>query len=819
MTRQTVNLGGEAWRFGHVPPRPFDAAAVYDLPAVTEWLPATVPGNVRPDLLALGRISDPFFGEQYQDSLWVEDVDWWYRRAIEPLPEFSTSSRAFLVFEGLDYLSALFINGQEAARHEGMFSHQTLEITAALRSGPVELAVRLWSSHALPRRKLNWRQKLWQKIVGPLYRSWVGVYPDRSATLKCQMSFGWDFAPPIRTMGLWDEVSLVITGPVWVSQLSVVSEQLSPKTDNYSLITDHYSLVTLHCSLDSDTPRRVEAALTVTPANFEGPAFGPFHFLFDLPAGPSNHQLTCHLPHAALWQPWDRGYPHLYEVKLSLTEPDKKTPAKIEPWFLEETGFPAALPLDEVTLRTGLRSVELRQWQFRLNGQPEFMRGLNWVPADSFPGRLRRADYARLLTQARDSGANLLRVWGGGLREKQAFYELCDELGLLVWQEFPFACMFLGSFPTDPAYLALVEAECGEIVRQLRPHPSVIAWCGGNEFSRARNRPLLDTLATLVERHDGTRPFIPVSPSFDSGARPEGFQKPFGSLGGDAHNWDIWHGGEPIQKYQTETARFLSEFGLQALPHLDTLAAALPHPATGWPTHHADVKKLTRYAALFNEPLKINNEQTLHPSPFTIHHSQLAQATALQTAIEHMRRRKDEAGGVCLWQFNEPWPAISWAIVDYFGRPKLAYERLKWWYNPVLISLKFTVGQKWQVGDTFIAEIWAINDSLQALSGCELRVALSEGRPQMADRRPQTADSRQEDVTIHTQAVDLPANQAHMVGRLTYRFTASPRHLILALYHHGECITQNGYDLNWHDELRPSLSHRLRRRLAEWVLR
>jgi beta-mannosidase len=320
--------------------------------------------------------------------------------------------------------------------------------------------------------------------------------------------------------------------------------------------------------------------------------------------------------------------------------------------------------------------------------------------------------------------------------------------------------------------------------------------------------------------NDATRPFIPVSPSFDNG--------------GDAHNWDVWHGLAPLQNYQTEPARFLSEFGLQALPHLDTITTA-----QAWPTHHADLKKLAHYAALFNEQLTLNNEQIFHPSSLILHPSQLAQATALQTAIEQMRRRKGQAGGVCVWQFNEPWPAISWAIVDYFGRPKLAYQRLKWWYNPVLISLKFPVGQKWQPGDLFIAEIWAINDSLQTLSGCELRVGLSETRPQTADgrgptqilsdegvriaiRTPETIDAfdlEPEEVTIHTQSVDLPANQSHVVGLLTYRFIASPRHLALTLHHNGQLIAQNGYDLNWQDAPRPHLYHRLRRRLAEWLLR
>jgi beta-mannosidase len=531
MTRQVLNLGDNSWYFGQVAQRTFAAPEVYDLPAVTEWLPATVPGNVRTDLLALDRIPDPFFGEGYQEGLWVEAVDWWYRRQLE-LDPLTSDQRAFLIFDGIDYLSAIFVDGQELARHEGMFSRQIIEITHPLRQkGTLNIAVRLWGSRALPRRQLTWLQRVWQKMAAPLYGSWVGIYPDRTATLKCQMSFGWDFAPPIRTMGLWDDVSLVITGPVFIVEASALGQPvltLNQKSGGEALAGEgleipakasppeikdadpqsplrkgeESALTTLpadlliNLTLDADRSRQVEATIHITPANFEGATPAPFHFLLDLPAGRSSHRLECHLPEAALWQPWDRGQSHLYLVQITVSDSDSRL-------------------LDEITLRTGIRAVELDRWEFSLNGQREFSRGLNWVPADSFPGRLHRDDYARLLTLARQSGANLLRVWGGGLREKQAFYDLCDELGLLVWQEFPLACMFLGSYPRDPAYLSLVEAECGAIVRQLRHHPSVVLWGGGNEFSQRRNRPLVDTLATVVNQNDGTRPFIPVSPSFD----------------------------------------------------------------------------------------------------------------------------------------------------------------------------------------------------------------------------------------------------------------------------------------------------------------
>ncbi len=773
MNRQIIPLDDDAWLFGQVARRPFTAPDVNDLGHVNDWWPATIPGNVRTDLLALDRIPDPFFGSGYQESLWVEDVDWWYRRSLQATP-LQPDQRAFLCFSGIDYLSAIFINGQALTRHEGMFSPQTVEVTEALRSGQAEVAVRLWGSGALPTRQLTWRQRLWERMIGPLYNSWVGIYPDRTATLKGQMAFGWDFAPPIRTMGLWDEVTLLICGPVFIRQ---------------ARLTPDLSRPTVSLILDSTEPRPVSLTIRLRPANFSGPAYGPFEITRQIPAGVSHHHFDLHLPNAAPWQPWDRGHPSLYDVEISLATPTGER-------------------LDQTTLRTGLRSVALHGWQFRLNGQREFMRGVNWVPADCFPGRLRRADYRCLLTQVKASGANLLRVWGGGLREKRAFYELCDELGLLVWQEFPFACLFLGSYPRNQSYLRQVEAECGAIVRHIGHHPSVILWCGGNEFSGWRNRPLIERLARVVQENDGRRPFLPTSPSALDG--------------GDAHNWHVWHGNAAFRAYQNETARFLSEFGLQALPHQATLEAMLPDPTQDWASHHADPPTLIRYADLFNQRLSNPKKQSLHlsisnppipPSPHLqsanlpisniqslILASQQAQAAALQTAIEHMRRRKGEAGGVCLWQLNEPWPAISWAIIDYFGRPKLAYERLKDWYNPILISLNFPVGRQWRSGDVFRAEVWAINDSLQPYTDCALQIDL-DGRP------------------IHTQVIDVPADSSRRVGRITTRLTRKPQRLTLTLHRHLRILARNRYDLTWHDSTRISLYRRFRRLVADWVLR
>jgi beta-mannosidase len=779
------DLSGIDWQFGSVTRRPFDAPNVDDRAGVAEWLPACVPGNVRNDLLAQDRIPDPFFSDGYHASLWVEDCDWWYRCPLDISIE--PDQRAFLVFYGIDYLSAIFLSGQELGRHEGMFGRQVYEITDVLHqtpdvSAPIEIAVRLWGSGALPRRHLSRLERGWSWLVEHLYPTGMGAFPDRMATLKCQMSFGWDFAPPIRTMGIWDDVWLVVTGGVFIEDVWITSELQDSSAE--------LARLTIRVSVDSDRSRSVAANVRMRPANFDGSDFGPVSFNLDLPPGRSTHTLTFDVPTPRLWEPWDRGFPHLYELTLSL-----------------QPSTPSSQPLDTVSTRFGIRYISLEDWIVSLNGRCEFVRGVNWVPADSLPGRLRRDDYAELLGMARAAGVNLLRVWSGGLREKSAFYDLCDELGLLVWQEFPFACSFLGYFPRDPGWLGLVERECTAIVREVRNHPSVALWCGGNEFSPRRNQPLVHTLTRVVEAHDGTRPFVPASPSSD-----------------DTHNWDVWHGKYPLHTYRKEGARFLSEFGLQAAPSIETLRACLPEtdlwpPDAAWEVHKAELGKLWRYVGLTLPPTpSIEGKGSLSLTPLSLQGreagvegesgdllqdfiaaSQRVQALGLQIAIEHIRRRKGEMGGVCLWQFNEPWPAISWAIVDYFRRPKLAYQRLKGLYNPVLVGLTFPT-TRYRPGDTLEGEVWAVNDSLEALDDCQLRIEIDGMEISKAD-------------------VTLPPDSTEVVGVLRHQFQTEPHDLQLTMNHGGRVIAYNYYDLTYDDPAMPGWRERLVRWLARMALR
>jgi beta-mannosidase len=750
VTRRTVDLGGADWNFGSVPTRPLESQAD-DRHLVAEWLPATVPGNVRTDLLALGRILDPFYSTQNDENQWVDGLDWWYTRPLEV--NLGRAERAFLRFEGIDYISAVYFDGTELGRHEGMFSRQTYEITNPVMTGRSEVAVRIWGSDALPQRRLSWWERLWSPLATAL-QGGREAFPQRSATLKCQMSFGWDFAPRLRTMGLWDEVALVTTGSVFVSDVFV-----------RTLPGDEGANVTVRATIDSDAHRDVTAVIQVGPRDEGEAETQQWQFGLTLRRGHQAPEMRLTLLNPRLWQPWDRGEPCLYDLELRILHQGQV--------------------LDSVAETFGVRSVETapnpraprgsEEWTLVVNGSREFIRGANWVPPDSLPGRVRREEYETVVAMAKEAGINLLRVWGGGLREKRAFYDLCDEQGMMVWQEFPLACLLLGHLPRSTTFRDLLRREATSIVRQLRNHPSLVTWCGGNEISYRRNRGLLNMLEEQVRAEDGTRPFRKTSPGR-----------------GNSHNWLVWHGKAPITEYQKDLSPFVSEFGLQSIPHVSSLSRFLPGdelfpPRHAWRYHCAQLEKLQRYVS----PMSPDTLERL------IEASQKVQALGLQLAIEHFRRRKYHTSGCMIWQLNDPWPAISWSIIDYYRQPKLAWERLKSIYNPILVSLEYPP-RVYRAGDHFRARVWCINDLISPCSQSRLEVQL-DGR------------------AVFSQTVSLPPDSCQQVAWLELAFDEDPGVLAMSLREGDRVISSNEYDLTYHDPRRAGVLDVLNSRIVQWL--
>ncbi|MBI5651464.1 MAG: hypothetical protein HZC40_13630 [Chloroflexi bacterium] len=785
--RKIISLNDSDWRFGSVEQKSFDD--VNDLDQVREWLPARVPGDVRLDLLRAGKISDPFYAMNNEESQWVDARDWWYTRDLDL--DLQNDERAFLIFDGIDYQSAVFVNGEQLGRHAGMFSQQIHELPRASRNS--QLAIRIWGSDALPKLHLTRAQKLWARVIAPLYRAPEHPFPDRYATLKCQMQFGWDFAPRLRTCGIWDDARIVIARSVFIRDTWIKSQIPNPKSQN--------ARVQILLELDSDREQTVRAIVTARGKNFESDTQS-FEFDLHLERDIHTREIPFDLQNARLWNPWDRGDPNLYaiEIVIARSKATKQSPTG-------QSGIALQKPLamtnhhifDSLTITHGIRTFELARENFIVNGHREFVRGANWVPLDAIPARLTRADYTARLKQARDANINFLRVWGGGLREKRAFYDLCDEMGILVWQEFPFAGAILDRFPRDRAFLDHTRAECSAIVRALRNHPSLAVWCGGNEFNTRGNRAIVETLRAVVAREDGTRPFKPASPSGD-----------------ESHNWRVWHRFANLRDYKRDQTPFLSEFGLQAIPNLESLEKFLPHdaPPALWEYHHAELKKLERYALpviaseaqqsptleIGNGKLEVGHDPVSIQSPISnldsptsnfksltsnlqhpkyIAATQRAQAHGLQIAIEHIRRRKAKTRGVAIWQFNDCAPAISWSIVDYFGAPKYAYYELQKLYAPVFASFEYALAPR-PAGDVIAGDLWIINDLRASFHNAQLTAYLG-------------------DQEIFARRVNIAPDSAERVDALAVKLRAGENILRLKINWGPPTLSDHSYDLNFCD--------------------
>jgi beta-mannosidase len=516
----------------------------------------------------------------------------------------------------------------------------------------------------------------------------------------------------------------------------------------------------------------VKILVQLRPFNFDGPAHN-FNYNAFVKKGTEVIERNLVIKQPQLWNPWDRGEPNLYELTVTLND--------------------GATQTDSVSGMIGLRDIKMApnagapkgslDRTFVINGEREFIRGANWVPADSLMGRVRDEDYEELIGMAKDAHINMLRVWGGGLREKRSFYEICSREGILVWQEFPFANIFLGHLPRDESFLQLAEKEVGDIVKSVVNYPCVAVYCGGNEFSPTRNSKLLVRVARAVRNIDLSRVFLPAFP-----AR------------GDSHSRLVWRGFGNVSEYQEEICRFASEFGLQAPPHPESLKKFLgkkglwPRGAE-WSYHKADLERLDRYAGSARESREL--EQYVEAS-------QKMQAFAFQIAIEHFRRRKYECSGAMLRQFNDPWPAISWSVIDYYRAPKLAYDKLKEVYSPVLISLKYAL-KRHKAGETLPIEVWIVSDLLRAVDDCMLDVHMD--------------DEGESLMKLSFDVGTIPPDSSKRYFQFGLKLPARSNWMLRAtLRSRGQDISANSYDLSMLDEGEATFWDRFRDRMGRLVL-
>ncbi len=620
------------------------------------WIPATVPGLSAQDLLRVGRIADPYWGDQVGAARWIEERDFVYLTELSLSAEEATLP-ARLVFDSLDTFVTVYLNGERVAHHENQLRRLFVDVTGKLRAGVNRLALAFEASMPATVRR-----------AGPPLPYWNEPW-ERLYVRKSQMSYGWDWAARTPTVGIAAPARLELSRGVFASDLRVSAR---PSADGSG---------TFHATL-SLSPHADAAVTAELLLNGEVVATAPLL----LAAGHEQHlELAYVLPNAKLWQPRELGEPHLYRTSVRLREGERV--------------------LHEAERRVGVRQIELvkrdpaspngKVFYFRVNGQKLWAKGDNWLPLDFLHTRVTPEQYRGYLQLLQAGGVNLLRVWGGGIVEHDAFYDACDELGLLVWQDFHFAC---GIYPESPEFLAEVAQEARDIVSKLQSHTCIALWCGNNENEalamvttpEKRFHPIYyDVLPALCAELDPDRAYWPGSPASESRElHPDSDEE------GDRHNWDVWFGWKGTD-HITDLSRFNSEFGAQALPQRESIESFMrpdeawspgqvsrregQSPGLVWARHGAQMEKLFSRAAPFGPPTSLDA---------AIATTQAFQADTVGRYVRHYRRNLRFTGGVVLWNYTSTWPSVCWALVDFYRRPKQAFYECKRCFRPFSVGIE-----------------------------------------------------------------------------------------------------------------------------------
>jgi len=649
---------------------------------------ARVPGQVHLDLLRAGEIEDPYWRDNETRYLWIGHSTWEYRRTFAVGPDILAEREVRLVCEGIDTVSTIEVNGTELGRTENMFRRYVFDLKPFLREGENRIAVRIRP----PMEYAAERAAAYPYSVP--YAKNSKEDDHHNFVRKSGTHFGWDWGPYMFPCGIWRPIRVEAFSEAVVTYVAPVQRH-RPDGD-----------VELELTVFLDSPGDASGSVEVSVAGARASRG------VELSRGENRARLSLLARRPSLWWPAGCGESRLYGLDAS---------------FVGSGGERHGL-----ARRIGFRTVELvrepdergESFFFRVNGLPLYAKGANWIPADSFDARNTRERLSRLLTSARDANMNMLRVWGGGVYESDAFYDLCDELGLLVWQEFMFACAL---YPADDSFLANVEAEARHQLRRLAHHPCIALWSGNNECEQAlswfaesranRDRYVVDysklyvdTLGRVVREEDPSRPYWPSSPS--NGIQAWG--DPNDQTRGDTHYWDVWHGGKPFSEYLKVCPRFSSEFGFQSFPSLETLRQALaeldlnvtsPLMEYRQRSGTGNVRIIEHISRWFRMPDTFES---------FVYLSQVLQALSIKTAVEHWRRLRPHCMGALYWQLNDIWQGPSWSSLEYDGRWKMLHYFAARFFAPVLVSAVETERR---------LAFWVTNDLARPVTG-RLELAL-----------------------------------------------------------------------------------------------
>jgi beta-mannosidase len=625
------------------------------------WLPATVPGDVHLDLLANKKIDDPFYRDNEPKLQWIENESWEYRLTFDVTPSMLARSNVDLVFNGLDAAAQVYVNGAEVLAADNMFRIWRVPVKGHLHVGKNLLRV-VFPSPIKAAQEVAARDP-WQ----PKTKTEAKTYIRKAA-----YEYGWDWGPHFVTSGIWRPAQIEAWDKVRIADFAIRQRDVSSAV--------------AHADAEVEVEAASAGSARVSVQYTESGRPVTLSTVASLHAGSNIIDLPVEIRQPKLWYPAGYGDQPLYE-------------------FTAQVGV-GGQPVETRKVKAGLRSIVLdrhldqwgRSFQLIVNGIPVFAKGADVIPFDSFPNRVTTADYRRVLQSARDANMNMIRHWGGGYYETDEFYSICDELGIMVWQDFMFGNDWQ---PGTYDFKLNIESEAEDQVRRLRNHASIVVWCGNNETESAfgwAGRPEFPAdvrlqmwqdyltefsgiLPRVVAWLDSQTPYWPSSPSSDYEALSPSYQS------GDAHIWDVWHGRVPFSTYETHHARFVTEYGFQSFPEMKTIEAfTLPEDRANifTPVMLEHQKNNEGNSLIHDYLLKDYSE----PKDFAsfLYVSQVLQAEGIKIGAEHFRRSRPETMGSIFWQLNDCWPVASWSSIDYYGRWKALQYYARRFYSPILVS-------------------------------------------------------------------------------------------------------------------------------------
>lgn len=632
---------------------------------VMEWMKADVPGHVHLDLVHNGVIADPYERLNELGCHWIDEKSWCYRTAFtwsasDDLP------RRVLRFEGLDTVCKIFLNDELIGEHDNMFVPLELDVTDKLVEGENRLFIEFASALNVGIERRN------AYFAKECITDDVSRFDPRAFVRKSQYMYGWDWGPSLISCGIWKPAKLL----EFAARITDVRTRQEWHEDGS---------VTLHVDVDHESASDQKLHANVTFLHGDEPSFQGFRGSF-------------HIQNPDLW--WPVGM---------AAEVGKVFPLLVT--LSDEDGY----VYDSKSSELGLRKIELKRekdsfgesFEFFVNGVPCYARGFNWIPDSSFPASIEREQLEERLNQAVDLGSNMIRIWGGGLYESNDFYSLCSRLGLMVWQDFMFACSY---YPDGPEAQEVMKLEAAANIKRLRNYPCLALWCGNNEnntmwdqkwggaeFSPARyygENLYLKTIPEVLAELDPNTHYIDSSPTgvFEKGAND-------GRVG-DQHYWDVWHGRGDWKHYQDSEARFSSEYGFVASCSLPVWESVL----TDFDWHHRSLAVRWHDKTLKGYETYLGYVRLHYPEfeslEDLVYYSQLNQRDALRFGVEHFRRTSYCRGSL-IWQLNDCWPVQSWAVIDSWGRYKAAAYEMRRLYANSLVSLA-RKNEK--------VSVWVVND-------------------------------------------------------------------------------------------------------------